>query len=419
MKKIDLAGVVLAPILYTIYFIWDMGMPYNLLQVTQQSLVPPMFPIDVTAPIPWRYRIIPTVLLWLLGVISRAVPFVSYNSLANFANLAATVATLIAFYVLLRKYLEVSTGFAIVGAVSVTLSYPILFAYRALIWGKFDDPLTYAFITLGLIALCAGRHKVFTLLAVVAMLTRETALVLLLAMLVDKKYSWTQKTITAIIVLSMASGIRVLLGWETQYLQVGWEFNLSEPKDRTISHLFSTFGVFWFIGLVGWLHFRLRIKLLIPALQILSLSAPLVVGTLVVANTAGAILRENRILFAVFPWVIGIGIAYLNNNLARIGTWAHLKIVSAILIAPMLAIAMFLYLVPGGEGQRLTALSVIPFMTQFLLGYFDLASWFAHFGIWIEVSLINFVLTIIFITWIAVDWWLRKTRPLNTKRLTQ
>lgn len=93
------------------------------------------------------------------------------------------VFALIAFYYLLRTVLHLNTVWAALGGMALLTLFPFLFAFDWLAWSHADDFLGYAMLPLGLNWLLKRWYLRVALLAVMAGLTREVLLVMLIPLL--------------------------------------------------------------------------------------------------------------------------------------------------------------------------------------------------------------------------------------------
>ena len=66
---------------------------------------------------------------------------------------------------------------------------------------------------------------------------------------------------------------------------------------------------------------------------------------------------ENRIIFLVLAWVVGMGITYLCQRRAILLSAKHLITLGPIVFILLLPPLVFLLVVPGGEGLHLSILS--------------------------------------------------------------
>ena len=129
---------------------------------------------------------------------------------------------------------------------------------------------------------------------------------------------------------------------------------------------------------------------------------------MVTFNLLFAYIRENRILFLAFPWVLSLAIIYLSRVPCRSFSARHLRAILVMTMIVALPIFVFLLAVPGGEGDRLAYLSATPggsFLFYHIwmpfLDRFDIIT-----GQKIHV-LINLTLGMLVVMWRAVDRRLR------------
>lgn len=316
---------------------------------------------------PWRYRILPRLLQWWLYRAARVSFHIPFLWVALALSCVFMALALAGFYVLLRR-LRVSTWWALAGAVFAGSSFPVVFGYRVRNWMSLDDALAYALVVAGLLVLLFGRpprrYGWFVVVSVLGALTRETTLLLAVTVLFDRRLKLPKRLALAAPSLAAFLGIRLLLfqtsevttGAGLPVLRLGLNL-VEEGVVLTTAYAFAVFGAGWLLGAFGWAHFYGRRAQLEEPLRILWITTPVTVGMLGGFNLLIGSIRENRIWFLVFPWVIGLGVLYLHRRwraLANRRNALWFAGLAALLVAPLVG---FLLWVPGGQGLRLASLT--------------------------------------------------------------
>lgn len=310
LKKLDLiicGAVVLA---YAIYFAWDYAQGTNFLSLYFATPHSSPFPY---APAPQRYRITLYFITWGLSIIKRFIPALDFHLMWTWTHWVATCVALVTFYLLLRVYLELSRFFATVGMLAIAAAYPLIFLYHPHVQGGFSDTLGYAAIGLALLVLFSGNIWGFIAMCILAITVREANVFIGLVLLFDRQANGLQKALALVLPVAAHLIIRYFREWESQYLWIGINQNLATPIVSNVLSIFATHGVFWVLGLLGWLYLAKNRNELDRPLWLLWSSAPLVLAAMLGANTVWAVLTENHILFVTFYWVVGLGITFLDR----------------------------------------------------------------------------------------------------------
>ena len=311
-KPVDVMAALLPVAIYVAWFAYDLRTPSNLFNTYVETPISSIITPGVRAP--WRYRFLPNIVNWTLSKVKRYVPALDYHASVVWAHCASMAVALVALYALLRSYLNISTLLGGLGVLGAASSYPLVFGYQPSVYMTLSDSMSYGLVTIALMSLFSSKYWLFVVICVAAVLTRETNLILICPLLLDGDAKWLHKLTGIVIPTAVVFGVRIWLGWEIGYLSLGWNRNIATPVLANILYVFLALGVFWAIGVIGWLHFLPRAWTLPRNLKLLWLSMPVVTGALLIANILWAILAENRILFLVFPWIIGIGTAYLSTK---------------------------------------------------------------------------------------------------------
>ncbi len=253
---------------------------------------------------PWRYRIVPRVLQWWLFAALRPIVEVTYFQVALSLSSGFTATALASFYLLLRK-LGSSVFLSMIGCVLAMGSFPLVFGYRLRNWMTFDDSLSYFLLIVGLLLVLFNTSKRgriwFVVVSVLAALTRETTLQLLIVVLFDRRRTITERIAMAAPALVAFVVVRLLLFDTSEVTTTSGlpvprlDLNLTEEGIvLTSAYAFAVFGVGWLLAAFGWVHFwRKRNELTdsIWLFWITTLMATVVLGGF---NLLIGSIRENR-----------------------------------------------------------------------------------------------------------------------------
>lgn len=367
---------------------------------------------------PWRYRLLPRLLQWGLAQGLDLVVQVPFLWVAMGASCLFMVVALSEFYLMLRM-LGLPIIWAMFGWLLANTTFPVVFGYRGLNYMTLDDTLAFALTMAALLAILTRRYAWFVLFSVLAALTRETTLILAFLVLLERSQAWRRRIALVMPALLAALAIRLAL-WDNSMMtadsglpMVTIDFNLhSEGLVLTTAYVFAVFGVGWLLGLLGWVFLFNCRRSLSREQHLLWMSAPFVVGALVAFSLFFAVVRENRVLFLVFPWVVGLGAVFVYERVRPALRWEQLRLMALfglLVITPPIA---FLLIVPGGQGLRLATLSRVP---GYLFLYHDIWAPFRERFSWIPGQLahvlLNLALSAAFVAWLLVSHTPPRTKP--------
>ena len=189
---------------YLIYFLFDSQSPEfayapnSILPIEEfDSLAHFSFEYFIA---PWRYRIVPRLLQWWLFAALRPVVGITYLQVALGLSAGFAATALATFYLLLRK-LGSGVLWSIIGCALAMGSFPLLFGYRLRNWMTLDDALSYFLLIVGLLFVLfntSRRGRIsFVVVSVLAVLTRETTLLLSVVVLFDRRRAVAERIVMA------------------------------------------------------------------------------------------------------------------------------------------------------------------------------------------------------------------------------
>ena len=165
-----------------------------------------------------------------------------------------TFLTLLALYYLLG-ILGFSHPYRFFGGLLFLFSFPILFAYNYPVFTR-EDTLAFLWVTLGLVFLVKRRLIIAGLIAALAVLTRETGIILAMAIFFGPS-SRPLKRLTAVIPAIVAFfAVRLIIGFESYNISAGFFRNLQLPVE-SLFFLFICFGFLWLMAPAGWNGLRM------------------------------------------------------------------------------------------------------------------------------------------------------------------
>lgn len=221
-------------------------------------------------------------------------------------------ATAIALYYWLRM-LEFGKFPSFLGCILFLSSPPVTLAYIYPVHTR-EDPLAYLFVILGMIAVFRSEVIAIILISILGSLTRETTLIVPFLYLFYTKESLPVRFLVCLVSVSAIIGIRICLGYQSYNpLLEGWAFNLRRLPE-TILFLFMVYGVLWIPGLAGIYQRRKNRAFLSYYWRILVSSTPVCLGLILGTNLILARIREIRIAFLSFPWIIPMCLGWLEGN---------------------------------------------------------------------------------------------------------
>lgn len=201
--------------------------------------------------------------------------------------------------------------------------------YEKPIW-TVEDPLAYVFLLGGLTALSKRDSLLFQCCVVLGVLTRETLLLLVVVRWLYIKESLTKKLLVSVPGLLSLIIVRVALGGDIMYdpLAAGSRFNFQHPVEACV-YVFATFGVLWLVAPFAWREdTELRDTPLNGRICLL------VVLLIFLTSLYGGRLRETRLLFLAFPWIVVPSAVYIVTLLKQLAdTRVLLKMFVVILCA--------------------------------------------------------------------------------------
>lgn len=232
-----------------------------------------------------------------------------------------TLASLLTFYWLLT-ILHFSHRYRLLGGLLFLFSFPILFAYNYPIFTK-EDTLAFFWVVLALIFVIRKKLAVASLISVLAVLTRETTLIIPLSLWIASDSKPRRKILYVLPPILAFLAVRLIMGWESYDMAAGFYRNLKLPAESTV-FLFLTFGAFWLTAYLGWRRNRT-----LPDKDygrwVLMKSFPWVVVSVLFAAVSFSVLRENRVSFILFPWIITMSLYWIKEHSADLVRTARKK----------------------------------------------------------------------------------------------
>jgi len=254
-------------------------------------------------------------------------------------------------------------GFArwerVLGVLIFLLSAPVLLAYYVVVNTR-EDPLAYLLVLLSLIALVQDRPVAMCCLSILGAWTRETTLIVPLLYLVYAREAWPRRILLFALPVAAHVALRIYAGFGLNTVK-GIARNLAYPVEAAL-FLFIAFGAFWFAAWLG--YSRASPTADGPALGWLRRSAVLAVGLIVLTSVTMAKLRENRVVFMAFPWIVPLAltaIRRMRDPARRPGHagWIRVWVLGAVMVAG-LSFAGFRAL-PGSWNAQVDQFALAPF----------------------------------------------------------
>jgi hypothetical protein len=220
--------------------------------------------------------------------------------------------TAIALYYWLRM-LDFGRLLSFLGSILFLSSPPVTLAYIHPVHTR-EDPLAYLLVILGMIAVFRSEVTMLVIISMLGGLTRETTLIVPFVYLFYTKESLPARFLVCLVSVSAIIGIRIFLGYQSYNpLVEGWAFNL-RCLPETILFLFMVYGVLWIPGLAGIYERWKNRASLSYYWRVLVSSTPACLGLILGTNLIFARVREIRIAFLSFPWIIPMCLGWLEAN---------------------------------------------------------------------------------------------------------
>jgi hypothetical protein len=289
-------------------------------------------------------------------------------------NYVLSLAQAFLLYFYCTRTLRLSRGTAALSIALVLLSFTHLFAFEYPVY-VIEDVLAYVFLLGGLIALSKQQTVLFQLCVVLGVLTRETLLILLVVYFLYSGHSSILKGVAAIPGLLALALPRLLLGnMAYNPLEVSLAINLQRPVEALV-FVFAAFGVLWCVIPFAWYENRL-----LGGTPLNRTIGVVAVALILIASLVGGRLRETRLVYLAFPWIVVPSAAYLVTQYDRLRR--SRKLAQALrLIVPtfaVLAVGISLFVSIFRPLQQLVMSAPLP-IAAYLLGSAGLS---ATFVIW-------------------------------------
>ena len=373
-------AVLLTLLLYGFYFAADVrSSGFNLLAWPEANA--PTTIVNGDYGEPQRYRVVHQVFLFLISLTVRLWPIVNYETAYLYSHLLITVATALVLYGVMRRSFLITPFGAALGVAGFVFGFPMLFGYKFLIFLSLQDLFAYLFVLLALIGAVSGRYYLFIVTSIAAALSRETGLIAIIPVVIDRDHSLLKRATLAFPAIMAGIAIRYALGWDTGYMWLvhienGLYYNLRELKSVTAAYLFAVFGVFWMLAGAGWVMLARRWRSLTRAEWILWASAPVAVCVLGTLNYLLAIFHEIRVMFLVFPWIISLGTIFFDQYRSRLITVKRMVVIATSTLTAALGLLAWVQVVPRGLGRTVAMLMSVPGFRQVHRVFFEVSNWF-------------------------------------------
>ncbi|MFA0963181.1 hypothetical protein AB9P05_15365 [Roseivirga sp. BDSF3-8] len=271
---------------------------------------------NITDLAPFKYRIL---FAWivqgtyeLLGGNSNTLFFGTFIAWSYFFFITACLS----FYWLMHT-LRFSRKLSLIGISLFLICPAVAMGYTPPVHTR-EDFLAYTLLCLGLVFLIKNRTLPFMLTCVVAIMCRETLLILPFVMLFfTRSHSVFKRMLMAIIPFAAWVGFRILLGYERYDMTEGLMYNI-ENYLQIPAFFFITFHAMW----VLFLFSMVSRKSLTPSTEgrrIILSSGPWAVGLIFFTTFVGGIFNEIRLLQLAFPWIVVTNLVYLERYKSYIG----------------------------------------------------------------------------------------------------
>ncbi len=294
-------------------------------------------------------------------------------------SLLFLITSVISFYVLLRV-IGFSELWTFAGCVAYMISAPVLLAYSLPVHTR-EDTLAYTLLCIGLVCLLKHRILAFLLIAVAGVFCRETLLLLPFILVFYYSYrTFLYRSLLALLPVATWLAIRIWLGGDDYDPWVGLKWNIANPG-QVAGFAYVSFGFLWPLFLYGLFKRKALSRQSVNTSMSLFYQSGWMVLLLILTTTfVGGIYNEIRLLFLMFPWVIGISLHVLSLNQHTLRL--VLKNKKYQLYAGF-NILLFLLL---------SWISIHEFMQ-----YFEKSIYNIRFDAWIILTLFNIFMTILFI----------------------
>jgi hypothetical protein len=225
-----------------------------------------------------------------------------------------TLLTLVTLYYFLG-ILGFSHPYRFFGGFLFLFSFPVLFAYNYPVFTR-EDTLAFLLVTLGLVFLVKRQLIIAGLIAALAILARETGIILAIAIFFGSSARPLNRLMAILPAIAAFFAVRLIVGYESYNIFAGFFRNLQLPLE-SLFFLFICFGFLWLSALAGWNGLR-KSTLTGQGQKIIARSFPWVLTAILAAAIAFSILRENRVTFIIFPWMIALTLFWIRDNSDKI-----------------------------------------------------------------------------------------------------
>lgn len=243
-----------------------------------------------------------------------------------------------ALYLLLRR-LDIGPSWAAAASIATGLLPPVTFAYCFPVHTR-EDPAAYFLVVLGISAVLANKPIAALVISSAAALVRETTLVISAFFLwVDRRKRW--RFLAVVIPFGIVVAVRTAMTWESYNPFHGFAYNVAHPLESAM-FLVLTFSFMWPAGFQTFFILRSHRKKLNEPLRSIVETFPVIFMLIFTTTISMARIREIRLIFLFFPWMVPLFAVWLRANTSEL---KHLlkstksKIAAFLLFAALLCAA--------------------------------------------------------------------------------
>lgn len=287
--------------------------------------------------VPFKYRLLFSEIVFLTWYLLRNNDYdnAAFKTAYRLWSYILFVAAGISFYFLLIV-LGFEKNWAFVGSLIYLFLPPLLLAFKYPVHTK-EDLLGYVFLNVGLIAFLKKNDFALLCISIIAVLCRETLLVISFIYLFYSESSMTKRILFALVPIAIAILIRVYKGFEMyDVLGMGLLRNL-EFFSQSFAFTFMSFNVFWLLFFYSQIYQSQdgtrQQKLL------LRMSLPIVALIYVTAFLGGRIM-ELRLIYLAAPWIIVSALILLHEKYETLKECVRSKLFHLLNGAGLLVLAM-------------------------------------------------------------------------------
>lgn len=227
-------------------------------------------------------------------------------------------ATTIPLYFFIRIYLRNITEderilewAPLVGTIFFLISAPILFGFKFPVHTRPNDFLGNFLMILGLLFIQKNQIGRFCALACVAVFCRETTLLIPFIYLIAGNASYKKRLAISVIPVLIWAAYRIM--WYTPYDPVSPTIQNFYSSLESLGFVFVSFGFLWLSGYLGYKDLHQTNDHKVPKNLLIDSALPALLLVMGIALFLARI-REIRILFVLFPYVITFSAYWVVKN---------------------------------------------------------------------------------------------------------